>query len=58
LNEYINQLKIKLSSKKLIYTINGEDIIFVINYEGKVTRMDDSSVICETGGQECLEKWV
>ncbi len=57
LNAYLEELKIKLQVTTVAYTINGVKTIFVINSSGKVIKQD-GTVICETGGQVCLEKWV
>ena len=39
------------------YDINGVLIFFTIDASGKVSK-EDGTVVCETGGEVCLAKWV
>ena len=47
-----------MQTTNVVYTINEVEVTFNIDANGKVVRERDSVVICETGGEACLEEWV
>ena len=40
------------------YDINGEDYLFTIDSESGLVFDTNNNIICETGGQSCLDKYV
>ena len=46
LNEHVTELRISLTSTRMIYTINGVETAFLITPEGKVVNEVTGEVIC------------
>lgn len=55
---HVEELKVTYSSTRVVYTINGVEITFLITHDGQVTNENTGEVICETGGEDCLIAYV
>mmetsp|Transcript_10288 Transcript_10288/g.10267 ORF Transcript_10288/g.10267 Transcript_10288/m.10267 type:complete len:390 (+) Transcript_10288:761-1930(+) len=57
LDTYIQEFMLTFQVSHISYTINGVDTLFIIDYNGMVTD-EAGNVICQTGGQDCLDAYV